>query len=83
MSEKKSMIRTLTGIVVSDKMDKNIVVQVERRVKHPKYGKYVKRSTKVHAHDINNQAKTGDAVVIKEHKPISKLTRWVLLEVIK
>lgn len=78
MSEKISMPRTLTGVVVSNKMDKTIVVVIERRVRHPKYQKIVRRSTKVHAHDADNAAKIGDTVVVKECRPMSKTKTWVL-----
>ncbi|MCF7981496.1 MAG: 30S ribosomal protein S17 [Pseudomonadales bacterium] len=70
--------RTVTGKVVSNKMDKSIVVLVERRIKHPIYGKYVKRSTKMRAHDENNECNSGDMVTIKESRPISKTKSWVL-----
>ena len=76
-------VRTLTGKVVSDKMDKSIVVLIERRVQHPLYGKSIPRSTKLHAHDENNTAKTGDVVTIKESRPISKTKAWTLVEVIE
>ena len=76
-------VRTLTGKVVSDKMDKSIVVLIERRVQHPLYGKLIRRSTKLHAHDENNVAKTGDLVTIKESRPISKTKSWTLVEVIE
>ncbi|MDK1684408.1 MULTISPECIES: 30S ribosomal protein S17 [Acinetobacter] len=76
-------VRTLTGKVVSDKMDKSIVVLIERRVQHPLYGKLIRRSTKLHAHDENNVAKTGDLVTIKESRPISKTKAWALVEVIE
>ncbi|WP_025733385.1 30S ribosomal protein S17 [Carnimonas nigrificans] len=79
----ESQARTLTGKVVSDKMDKSIVVMVERSERHPIYGKYVKRSTKLHAHDETNQARTGDRVSIREGKPISKNKSWSLVEVIE
>lgn len=79
----KKIVRTLTGVVVSDKMQKSATVLVERRVKHPKYGKFVKRSSKFHIHDENNTCRIGDVVVIKESKPISKTKSWVLLEVKK
>ncbi|WP_043529115.1 30S ribosomal protein S17 [Litchfieldella xinjiangensis] len=79
--EKKS--RTLTGKVVSDKMDKSIVVMIERRERHPIYGKYVKRSTKLHAHDAQNQAKAGDTVSIQESRPLSKKKAWTLVEVVE
>lgn len=81
MSEKT--VRTLTGRVVSDKMDKSIVVLIERRVQHPLYGKSIRRSTKLHAHDENNTAKTGDVVTIKESRPISKTKSWTLVEVVE
>lgn len=81
MSEK--VVRTLTGKVVSDKMDKSIVVLIERRVQHPLYGKSIRRSTKLHAHDENNTAKTGDVVTIKESRPISKTKAWALVEVVE
>lgn len=74
--------RTLTGRVVSDKMDKTINVYIERRVKHPKYGKYLKRSTKLLVHDPENQGKEGDYVVIVESRPISKRKAWSLLKVV-
>ena len=76
-------VRTLTGKVVSDKMDKSIVVLIERRVQHPLYGKSIRRSTKLHAHAENNTAKTGDVVTIKESRPISKTKSWTLVEVIE
>lgn len=76
-------VRTLTGRVVSDKMEKSIVVLIERRVQHPLYGKLIRRSTKLHAHDENNTAKTGDVVTIKESRPISKTKAWTLVEVIE
>jgi len=72
--------RVLSGIVVSDKADKTISVKIERKVKHPKYGKVIKRSTKVHAHDENNSAKVGDFVSIQECRPISKLKSFVLID---
>ncbi|MFC6052778.1 30S ribosomal protein S17 [Acinetobacter sp. Ac_877] len=76
-------VRTLTGKVVSDKMEKSIVVLIERRVQHPLYGKSIRRSTKLHAHDENNTAKTGDVVTIKESRPVSKTKSWTLVEVIE
>ena len=81
MSDKT--VRTLTGKVVSDKMDKSIVVLIERQVQHPLYGKLIRRSTKLHAHDENNTAKTGDVVTIKESRPMSKTKSWTLVEVIE
>ena len=77
----ESNVRTVTGKVVSDKMDKSITVLVERRVKHPVYGKYLSRSTKIHAHDENNECKAGDVVTIKETKPFSKTKSWALVKV--
>lgn len=74
--------RTKLGVVVSDKMQKTIVVAVERTVKHPKYGKIIKKITKLHAHDENEICKIGDTVKISETKPRSKLKTWVLVEVI-
>ena len=76
-------VRTLTGKVVSDKMEKSIVVLIERRVQHPLYGKLIRRSTKLHAHDENNTAKIGDIVTIKESRPISKTKAWTLVEVVE
>jgi small subunit ribosomal protein S17 len=76
-------VRTLTGKVVSDKMEKSIVVLIERRVQHPLYGKLIRRSTKLHAHDENNTAKTGDVVTIKESRPMSKTKSWTLVEVVE
>ncbi|MCE2705693.1 MAG: 30S ribosomal protein S17 [Proteobacteria bacterium] len=72
------VIRTLVGRVVSDARDKTVTVLIERRVKHPLYGKIVKRFKKYHAHDESNQFKIGDIVMIKESKPISKTKSWVV-----
>jgi len=72
--------RVLTGTVVSDKGDKTVVVKIERRVKHPLYGKIIKRSKKYHAHDENNQFREGETVRIEECAPISKLKTWKVLE---
>jgi small subunit ribosomal protein S17 len=82
MSETK-VKRTLTGKVVSNKMDKSITVLIERRVKHPVYGKYITKSTKLHAHDENNVCKEGDVVTIAETRPISKTKAWTLVEVVE
>jgi small subunit ribosomal protein S17 len=71
------------GYVVSDKMDKTITVLIERRVKHPIYGKYVKRSTKLHAHDETNQCRIGDKVTIRETRPLAKTKSWALVEVVE
>lgn len=75
--------RTLSGRVVSDKMDKTITVLIERRVKHPVYGKIVSRSTKIKAHDESNQCRIGDLVAIQETRPISKSKAWALVEVVE
>ncbi len=83
MSEQANNTRTVTGRVVSDKMDKTITVMVERRVAHPIYGKYVKRSTKLHAHDENNECKMGDTVSIEECRPLSKSKSWRLVKVLE
>lgn len=74
--EKDKIVRTLIGKVVSDKMDKTVTVLVERRVKHPLYGKVIRRSKKYHAHDENNEYREGDVVVIEECRPISKTKAW-------
>jgi len=74
--------RTLQGVVVSDKMDKTITVMIERKVKHPMYGKYIKRSTKVHAHDETNESKAGDTVIVEQCRPISKSKKWRLVQVV-
>jgi small subunit ribosomal protein S17 len=79
MSDK--IVRTLQGTVVSDKMDKTITVLIERTVKHPIYGKIIKRSTKVHAHDENNECKIGDTVTVRECRPLSKSKTWMLVSV--
>ncbi|MCG2839282.1 30S ribosomal protein S17 [Photobacterium sp. WH77] len=80
MSEK---IRTQQGRVVSDKMDKSIVVAIERFVKHPIYGKLIKRTTKLHAHDENNECGIGDTVEISECRPLSKKKSWTLVRVVE
>jgi small subunit ribosomal protein S17 len=80
MSESK--IRTLQGKVISAKMDKSIVVAIERKVKHPLYGKFMKRTTKLHAHDETNQCAEGDMVSIKECRPLSKTKSWTLVEIV-
>lgn len=82
MSNSETNARTMVGKVVSDKMQKTIVVLVERTVKHPKYGKIMKRRTKLHAHDENQQCKIGNIVKIRETRPLSKTKCWVLVEVI-
>jgi len=82
MSEDSKLVRTLTGRVVSDKMNKSAVVMVERKIRHPLYGKYIRRSTKLHIHDENNECRQGDTVTIKQCRPISKTKSWQLLEVV-
>jgi len=79
----RKLRKTKTGAVTSDKMDKTITVAVERKVKHPLYGKFVKKTTKFHAHDETNEAKPGDVVRIMETRPLSKTKRWRLVEIIE
>ena len=83
MADQENNVRTITGKVVSDKMDKTITVLVERRVKHELYGKYITRSTKLHAHDENNDCNEGDTVAIVESRPISKTKTWKLQSIVK
>jgi small subunit ribosomal protein S17 len=83
MSENQTKIRTITGRVVSNKMDKTITVLVERVVKHPVYGKYVKRSTKMMAHDENNVCQEGDVVSITSCRPLSRHKTFKLVEVLE
>lgn len=73
--------RTISGRVVSNKMDKSITVLIERRVKHPVYGKYVTKSTKLHAHDESNECGIGDWVTVKQVRPISKTKTWALVSI--
>jgi small subunit ribosomal protein S17 len=79
----RNLRKTKTGVVLSNKMDKSITVNVERKVKHPLYGKFVKKSTKFHAHDEKNECSIGDTVKIMETRPISKTKRWRLVEVVE
>ena len=81
MNEK--VLRYQTGSVVSDKMDKSAVVKIERRVKHPVYGKFMKKSTKLHIHDENNECGVGDTVQISECRPISKTKSWTLVKIVE
>ena len=81
MAEEQSNARTATGRVVSNKMDKTVTVLVERRVKHPVYGKYITRSSKIHAHDENNECGMGDVVTVQETRPISRSKTWKLLRI--
>ena len=83
MSESNSVERVLTGKVVSNSRDKTIAVLIERRVRHPIYKKYIKRSTKVHAHDEKNECGLGDVVRVSESKPFSKTKNWTLVEVVE
>lgn len=82
MSETQQVAKTLTGKVVSNKMDKTIAVVIQRTVKHPLYEKFMKRSTKFLAHDENNECKEGDIVVIEASRPISKQKSWRLQKVV-
>ena len=83
MSDSNSVERVLTGKVVSNSRDKTIAVLIESRVRHPIYKKYIKRSTKVHAHDEKNECDLGDVVKVSESKPFSKTKNWALIEVIE
>jgi small subunit ribosomal protein S17 len=83
MAEERKIRKTKTGVVSSDKMDKTITVAVERKVKHPIYGKFVKKTTKFHAHDDKNECSIGDVVKIMETRPLSKTKRWRLVEVVE
>jgi small subunit ribosomal protein S17 len=80
--EASSTANTVTGRVISNKMDKTITVLLERRVKHPIYGKFIRRSTKVHAHDENNECREGDTVVVQQCRPLSKTKTWQLVEIV-
>ena len=81
MTEMSKTGRILSGRVVSDKMDKTITVLIERRVKHPMYGKYMTRSSKVHAHDEKNECRIGDLVTVRETRPLSRTKTWTLVSV--
>jgi len=80
-SNQHTLTRMKTGVVVSNKMKDTIVVLIERRMQHPMYGKFIKRSTKIHVHDTGNRSQIGDLVIIKECRPISKMKKWVLVEI--
>ncbi len=82
MTEAAKTSRTLTGRVKSSKMDKTITVVVDRMVPHPVYGKYVRKSTRLHAHDENNECREGDIVTIEQSRPISKTKAWRLVKVV-
>ena len=79
----RNLRKTRTGVVSSNKMTKTITVAVERKVKHPIYGKFVKKTTKFHAHDEKNECAVGDVVKIMESRPLSKTKRWRLVEVVE
>ncbi len=79
--EQVKTARTVTGRVVSNKMNKTISVEIVRRVKHPIYGKYVMKTSRVHAHDENNECNQGDLVTVAEHRPLSKTKTWTLLRI--
>ena len=81
--EERNLRKTRTGVVTGNKMDKTITVAVERKVKHPIYGKFVKKTTKFHAHDEKNECSIGDTVKIMESRPLSKTKRWRLVEVVE
>ena len=83
MAEVRGMRKTRTGVVVSDKMDKTVVVEIRTRVKHPLYGKIMNRTKKFKAHDENNEAGIGDTVRIMETRPLSKDKRWRLVEIVE
>ena len=83
MAEVRGMRKTRTGVVVSDKMDKTIVVEIRTRVKHPLYGKIMNRTKRFKAHDENNQCGVGDVVRVMETRPLSKDKRWRLVEIIE
>jgi small subunit ribosomal protein S17 len=83
MMSEQNVNRTLQGRVVSDKMDKTVTVVIERKVKHPIYGKFVRRSTKVHAHDANNECQIGDVVVVEQCRPLSKSKTWRFVKLVE
>jgi small subunit ribosomal protein S17 len=82
MSETSTTVRTVTCKVISNKMDKSATVLIERKVKHPVYGKYIRRSTKLHIHDEDNACREGDLVTIQECRPYSKSKSWKLVEIV-
>ena len=81
--EERALRKTRTGRVISDKMNKTVVIAIEDHVKHPVYGKIVKRTKKIHAHDENNQCGIGDFVEVMETRPLSKTKRWRLVRIIE
>jgi len=83
MSEQTKVSRTIQGRVVSNKMDKSITVLVERQIQHPLYKKYIRRSSKIHAHDENNDCNEGDLVAIEQCRPLSKTKSWRLVDIVE
>ena len=83
MTEERTLRKVRVGMVVSDKMDKTVVIAIEDNVKHPVYGKIIKRTLKVHAHDENNECGIGDKVRIMETRPLSKTKRWRVVDIIE
>jgi small subunit ribosomal protein S17 len=83
MSEENKVERTILGRVVSDKMDKTVSVAIERKIKHPVYGKYIRRTTRVLAHDEANECKAGDRVAISECRPVSKNKSWSVVNIVE
>ena len=83
MPEDRNLRKTRTGVVSSNKMDKTVVVAVERKVQHPIYGKFLKKTTKFHAHDEKNECSIGDTVRIMETRPMSKDKRWRVVEIVE
>ncbi len=82
MSEQEKVARSISGVVISNKMDKTVTVLVERLEKHPLYKKYIRKSTKLHAHDESNECNEGDTVQIEECRPLSKSKSWRVIEVV-
>ena len=83
MAEERKQRKVRTGLVVSDKMDRTVIVNIETTVRHPLYGKIYKRNSKLHAHDETNDAKTGDRVKVVETRPLSKTKRWRIVEILE
>ena len=83
MAEARKLRKVRVGKVVSDKMEKTIVVAIEDHIRHPKYGKIMKKTVKIHAHDENNTAAIGDTVSVMETSPLSKTVRWRLVEIVE
>ena len=83
MTEERTLRKTRVGVVVSSKMDKTVVIAIEDNVKHPVYGKIIKHTLKVHAHDENNECGVGDRVAVMETRPLSKTKRWRVTEIIE